>query len=155
MILQENNFWIKIKKHCQHPLWRWRRCFFDFRGKDVKPARSVLYPRNGNDGGIQRGQRPFLAHGLCLQSLVCYTLYLRVCEKSGTGFGVSILKQTKRALFLCPCHHRSKALWLAGRGYSWTMHHFWRVIQHKERTKENICWNLLNFLRDCDIIKAQ
>ena len=44
-----------------------------------------------------------MAHGLCLQSLVCYTLYLRVCEKSGTGFGVSILKQTKRALFLCPC----------------------------------------------------
>ena len=27
--------------------------FLDFRGKDVKPARSVLYLRNGNGGGIQ------------------------------------------------------------------------------------------------------
>ena len=72
--------------------------FLDFRGKDVKPARSVLYLRNGNDGGIQRGQCPFLAHGLCLQSLVCYTLYLRVCEKSGTRILVAGFEADKKRL---------------------------------------------------------
>ena len=75
---------------------------FDFRDKDVKPARSVLYPRNGNDGGIQRGQRPFLAHGLCLQSLVCYTLYLRVCEKSGIGIRVAGFEADKKSFVSVP-----------------------------------------------------
>ena len=76
--------------------------FLDFRGKDVKPARSVLYRRNGNDGGIQRGQRPFLAHGLCLQSLVCYTLYLRVCEKSGTRILVAGFEADKKSFVSVP-----------------------------------------------------
>ena len=79
-----------------------RKQLLDFRGKDVKPARSVLYPRNGNDGGIQRGQRPFLAHGLCLQSLVCYTLYLRVCEKSGTRILVAGFEADKKSFVSVP-----------------------------------------------------
>ena len=79
-----------------------KKTFLYFRGKDVKPAKSVLYPRNGNDGGIQRGQRPSLAHGLCLQSLVCYTLYLRACKKSGTGILVVGFEADKKSFVSVP-----------------------------------------------------
>ena len=55
-----------------------------------------------NDGGIQRGQSPFLAHGLCLQSLVCYTLYLRVGEKSGIGIRDSGFEADKKSFVSVP-----------------------------------------------------
>ncbi len=68
----------------------------------LKFQEKLVALRNGNDGGIQRGQRPFLAHGLCLQSLVCYTLYLRVCEKSGTGILVAGFEADKKSFVSVP-----------------------------------------------------
>ncbi|MBR6536700.1 MAG: hypothetical protein IKT67_05820, partial [Lachnospiraceae bacterium] len=54
------------------------------------------------DGGIQWGQRPSLAHGLCLQSLVWYTLYLQVCEKSGLGIRDSGFEADKKSFVSVP-----------------------------------------------------
>ena len=53
-------------------------------------------------GESKGGQRPFLAHGLCLQSLVCYTLYLRVCEKSGTRILVAGFEAEKKSFVSVP-----------------------------------------------------
>ena len=53
-------------------------------------------------GNPKGGQRPSLAHGLCLQSLVCYTLYLRVCEKLGTGILVAGFEADKKSFVSVP-----------------------------------------------------
>ena len=55
-----------------------------------------------NKGESKGGQRPSLAHGLCLQSLVCYTLYLRVCEKSGTRILVAGFEADKKSFVSVP-----------------------------------------------------
>ena len=38
----------------------------------------------------------------CLQSLVCYTLYLRVCEKLGTGILVAGFEADKKSFVSVP-----------------------------------------------------
>ena len=52
--------------------------------------------------GESKGAMPLLAHGLCLQSLVCYTLYLGVCEKSGTGILVAGFETDKKSFVSVP-----------------------------------------------------
>ncbi len=53
-------------------------------------------------GESKGGQHPSLAHELCLQSLVCYTLYLRVCEKSGVGIRVAGFETDKKSFVSVP-----------------------------------------------------
>ena len=72
-----------------------------------------------------------LAHRLCLQSLVCDTLYLRVCEKSGTRILVAGFEAEKKSCVSVPVSVTEGKLFDSQvEGIiCWTMHHFWRVIQ--------------------------
>ena len=61
----------------------------------------IISSGENEEGESKGGHAPFGTR-FCLQSLVCYTLYLCVCEKSVFVNRVSMQKQTKRAWFLCP-----------------------------------------------------
>ena len=116
--LQKQYMDMENKKYCLHPFWRCGRYFLYFRDEDVEAAWSVLYPRTGNEGGIQRGQSPTLAHGLCLQSLVCYTLCLRGMRKAGVrNFGRRFWSRRKELDFGARDKHRNEALLIADRWY--------------------------------------
>ena len=64
-----------------------------FRDKDRKPE---------NEGESKGGTRPHLAHDFAWQSVVCYTLYLRVCEKSGVGIRVAGFEADKKSFVSAP-----------------------------------------------------
>ena len=52
--------------------------------------------------GNPKGDTPHLAHDFARQSVVCYTLYLRVCEKSGTGILVAGFEADKKSFVSVP-----------------------------------------------------
>ena len=52
--------------------------------------------------GNPKGDTPHLAHDFAWQSVVCYTLYLRVCERSGTGILVVGFEADKKSFVSGP-----------------------------------------------------
>ena len=53
-------------------------------------------------GGIQRGATPLLAHDFASQSVVCYTLCLRGCEKSAYGIRNAGFEADEKSLISVP-----------------------------------------------------
>ena len=52
--------------------------------------------RSENEEGESKGGTPHLAHDFARQSVVCYTLYLWDCEKSGIGIRVVDFEADKK-----------------------------------------------------------
>ena len=81
-------------------------------------------------GNPKGGATPlFGTRTLLAKSSVLYPLSAGLRKVGDWDSGRRFWSRQKELCFCARVSHRSKALWLAGRGYSWTMHHFWRVIQ--------------------------
>ena len=91
-------------RHCLHLLYGCGRCLFVYSGWWwITAWRGISSAEAKMKRGNPKGAKPLLAHDFAWQSVVCYILYLCVCEKSVFVNRVLMQKQTKRAWFLCQC----------------------------------------------------